>query len=272
MLLELRRSGVSSLMELRSTVSVGNTTSLPRLPVRRRGLCFRNGSIDYERLYTDRIRHLRDQLFTVSDGQLAVKTVVVTSALPGEGKSMLVRSLAEACSRKGAKVLVVDGDLRCPSQLRLAGRASAGVHGLSEVLEGEISVAEAVVADSSGISIMPTGVIRERTADRLVSRQFSVLLDHLRRSYDVVIIDAPPVLAVSDALGLARAVDASVLVVRADSTPRAAVISAAEEIRSWGGRIAAVVLSGVDPLKSSTGQVSRDAFVRHSTSYYRNVS
>lgn len=193
--------------------------------------------------FTETYRVLRKAIFP---GDAARRNVVVavTSALPDEGKTTTAWSLARVAALSGQRVIIVDCDLRRRS---LSGTLTAKpTVGLSEVIEDHSRIVEAVVLDpATGASILPAMVDDLVVNDLLGSPKMSVLLDTLRKSYDLVVLDCPPVLAVADAIAAAALADCTVLVARAGRTRAKAVRSAINQVEAAGGFVAGLALNCV---------------------------
>jgi receptor protein-tyrosine kinase len=147
------------------------------------------------------------------------KSFVITSAVPGEGKTSTATNLAMALASAGKRVLVVDGDLRRPSIAKLLGLET--VVGLTTVLVGRSTLAETIqVHQESGIHVLSSGPIPPNPTEILQSRATRDLLHGLRDMFDAVIIDAPPLLPVADAAIMATDADGAILVVRHAKTTK----------------------------------------------------
>jgi receptor protein-tyrosine kinase len=147
------------------------------------------------------------------------KSFVITSAVPGEGKTSTTTNLAMALAQAGKRVLVVDGDLRRPSIAKLLGLET--VVGLTTVLVGRSTLAETIqVHQESGIHVLSSGPIPPNPTEILQSRATRDLLLGLRDMFDAVIIDAPPLLPVADAAIMATDADGAILVVRHGKTTK----------------------------------------------------
>ncbi|HCF92561.1 MAG TPA: capsular biosynthesis protein, partial [Firmicutes bacterium] len=133
----------------------------------------------------------------------AVKTIMATSAGPGEGKSTTIANLAIAFAQAGHRCLLIDADLRRPVLHKVFGVDQR--RGLSAVLVGKVEVAAAIhsVTAVPGLQVLPSGPLPPNPAEMLGSKQWQGLLHGLRESFDFVLIDAPPVIAVADASVLA---------------------------------------------------------------------
>lgn len=175
--------------------------------------------------------------------------VLITSALPREGKTTVALALARTVARRGGRVVLVEADLRRPNLARSLGFARQP--GLAEYLVGRVPFKATIRRDRQrGLHVLPAG---RRVADAgrmLSSRQFAVTLRALTSTYDCVIVDAPPVLPVADARVLAPLVDASILVARWRKTPGRTAGLAARELRSAGAILPGALLTRVDPRRS----------------------
>lgn len=171
-----------------------------------------------------------------------VRTILITSASPEQGKTTVAANLAVAIARSGVSTVVVEGDLRRPRLAQTFGAPSGGL-GLTSVLVGaaepeaavhDVDTPEGVASRPGGagrLSLLSSGPLPPNPSELLSSFQMRDVLDRLAGSYDYVLVDSPPVLLVSDALELARMVDGVVLVVRRSraTTDEAAEIRALVE-------------------------------------------
>ncbi len=174
------------------------------------------------------------------------KVIVITSSMPSEGKTSLAVSLGRLASKGGARVLLIDGDLRHPS---VSGQFSPRrpEAGLVEVLAGRLELGAVMHRDPiSPLEFVPVATPPANPADLLASQAMRTLVGALRDHYDLIIIDAAPVLPVSDTRMLARLADKVVYVVQWDKTPREAVIGGIKLLRDAGADIAGTVLTQAD--------------------------
>lgn len=188
-------------------------------------------------------RSIRASLLVVTNN-LHAKVVMVTSAEPGDGKTTLVSNLAVALAQSGKRVLLIDGDLRRPATHRIL-RLPQGP-GLSEVLSGEATFDEVVRTTSiQQLSVMTTGTPPDNPAETLSLPAFDEVLEHAREEFDFVLVDAPPLLAVSDPCVMARATDGIVLVARLSKNTRSALIRVRQLLSDQDIPLIGAVVNGV---------------------------
>ena len=176
------------------------------------------------------------------------KSILITSALPKEGKTTIAACLARLRGGAGQKGVVVDADMRHPDIHRVFGVPMQP--GLTELLAGEASLEEVVRKDeATGAHVIAAGRPVPNPPDLLASEQMKRFLGALTKTYDLVVFDSPPVVAVSDARILSNAVDMTVFVVRWADTRREVVGQGLKQIAMSGGHLAGVVLSLVNAKK-----------------------
>lgn len=197
--------------------------------------------------YGEAVRGLYTSLL-LSHVDAPPKTVVFTSAQSGEGKTTLALSLTRMLAKSGRNVILIDTDLRKPSVSAFLGISTGP--GLVELLAGEIKLEDAVRKDEpSGAHIITAGKFATNAADIVASDHMKRLIEGLAQSYDLVILDSPPVLAVSDARILATIVDRVVFTVRWADTRRETVAMAMKQVVTSGAKLAGVVLNVVNVKK-----------------------
>lgn len=173
------------------------------------------------------------------------KTLLITSPAAGDGKSTLVSNLAIALANAGQKTLILDADFRKPMQHAIFG-LDPHERCLSDVFAGVMTLAAAVQPTGiEGLHVLTGGYRIPNPAEVLNSRQFSQLLTCLTEVYERIVIDAPPVTAVTDAQILGALCDATVLVLRADKSSRSVALHAIDALQSVGTRLLGVVVNEV---------------------------
>jgi polysaccharide biosynthesis transport protein len=194
--------------------------------------------------YAEAIRGIHTNLM-LADVDQRPRVVLVTSALPGEGKSTMAMSLAQMVARYGQRVIVIDGDLRRPAVHRLAGVANKP--GLIEWLINRNALEEVIYSTGAGgIDVIPAGDQPQLPPNLLSSDRFRQLLRGLMERYDMVILDSAPVLAVSDTRILATLAEQTLFVVRWASTSHKVAASAIRQLVEAGAHVAGVALTAVD--------------------------
>lgn len=172
------------------------------------------------------------------------KVIGVTSSVAGEGKTTTVVNLAIALASAGHQVVLVEADLRRPRTADVFGINSAV--GLSNVLVGRLSAPDAVQPVLGGLfDVLASGPLPPNPSELLASQQMAAALDRLRARYDVVLVDTPPLLPVTDAAAVAPATDGMILVCRYGRTTRAQVSAAVQVLHSVSGLLFGTVLSMV---------------------------
>mgnify|MGYP006153983245 CR=1 FL=1 len=175
-----------------------------------------------------------------------IKTLTITSASQGEGKSTTIADLAIALANGGSKVLLVDADLRRPVIHRMFSCAQSP--GLAEVLQGQGDWSGAVVAETGtvNLSVFPAGKANGKNpGDLLALPEVVQLVDALKAAFDYVLFDVPPVLAVADAASFLNHLDALLFLTRYDYSSEIAVAGATQRLKISGAEPLGCVLNGV---------------------------
>ena len=170
-----------------------------------------------------------------------MKRILVTSAEQGEGKSTPVGNLALTFAQDEKKVLVIDCDLRKPS-LHKKFRISNNV-GLSDIILDKSKLPKALVRKNEYLDILPAGKIPPNPSELLGSKALEDILNELEDIYDVIILDTPPLHAVTDAQVLSTKVDGVLLIVRAERTKKDSVMAAKESLEKVNANILGTVLN-----------------------------
>ncbi len=179
------------------------------------------------------------------------RCLVISSALQGEGKTMASTNLAIALAQTGRRTLLIDGDLRRP---RVAGQLGLDAAvGLTTVLVGNTDVKDAIqVHEDSGLNFLASGAKPPNPTEILQSRVTHDLIRELCDSYDMVIIDGPPLLPVADAAVLSTIADGVILVVHHGKTSRDAVADAIKRLEQVGGRLFGIAVNMI-PKRATRG-------------------
>lgn len=195
------------------------------------------------------IRILRTNLQFVDIDQ-SHKVITVTSSVPGEGKSTTACNLAIALAQTGVRVALVEGDLRRPSVSEYLGLERSV--GLTTVLVGRVPLEEGMQqAPTPGLDVLTSGALPPNPSEILQTSAMTAVVTDLREAYDIVLIDAPPLLPVTDAALLASISDGALLVVRHGDTGREAVAGAVARLRAVNARLLGTVLT-MAPVKELT--------------------
>ncbi len=176
------------------------------------------------------------------------RRLTISSTEPGDGKTTVLANLAVAFAQSGKRTLVIDGDLRRPGLTRLFDRN--GQSGLSTVLRDTRPILDSVIGaiqqtEMDNLHVLPAGPRPINPVELLTNDRLSELLAWAETSYDQVLIDAPPSLAVTDAAIIGRLVDGAILTVRPDKNRRKLVLRASEALTSLGCQLLGVVINSV---------------------------
>jgi capsular exopolysaccharide synthesis family protein len=221
-----------------------------------------SGTVPHE--FGEAFRSLRTSL-VFSNGTGSGRVVVVTSAQPLEGKSTTACNLAIALAIGGEKVLLIDADLRRPGVTRTMKLEHAV--GLSHLLTGQATPREAIrQLDTPNLWVIPSGTIPPNPSELLASDRMKMLLTGQHGWFDWVIVDTPPVLAVTDAVLLAPLASGVAFIIRSEMTPSRHVRRALETLMTGNPRLLGAILNGVD-LDRNKYYYSRYYGYEH-TSYY----
>jgi capsular exopolysaccharide synthesis family protein len=179
------------------------------------------------------------------------KVLLITSGMSGEGKSSVALAVAQIMAEQGARVLLVDADLRRASIADYT--QLEGTVGLTTVLLGDVTVREAVQPwGNDGLDILTSGILPPNPGQLLTSDHLRQFVQSVRDAYDCVIIDSPPVLAVSDPLWLAPVADGIVVVTRSRVTKRDTLLRTVAALETTRVPILGIVLNGVKRVKNNS--------------------
>lgn len=214
----------------------------------------------YDRLHTN-------ILFALADNEPT--TLLVTSALPGDGKTTTATNLAVALARRGLKTLLIDADLRRGTVSSVF--QGARTPGLTELLAGTEPLNRVMqslqVTDDSRLYFIASGEFPAHPGRVVGSPEMQALLERLGSHFDRIIIDTPPVNIVADAAVLARTVDGVVMVARAGVTPHEALVLAAEQFRQARVQVVGAVLNDIDYARHGSYDAAYKSY-RYGRKYY----
>lgn len=178
-----------------------------------------------------------------------VKTIVVTSSVPKEGKSTVSANLAATLAQLGYRVMLIDADMRQPSQHHLWGLTNAV--GLSEILVGQAELQSGICQGIERLDIIPAGVTPPNPLALLDSKRMTSLIRNFSENYDFVIIDTPPLILAADALTLSQMASGVLLVARPRVLDRASAKSAKEMLERSNQRVLGLVVNAISKNESS---------------------
>jgi capsular exopolysaccharide synthesis family protein len=201
--------------------------------------------------FEESVRTIRNTIL-LSDFEGRLRSIMLTSAGPGEGKSTIAAHLAIANADRGKKTLLIDGDLRRPSIHAKFGLTPR--EGLSNVLTGELPWQDVIVPVEGrpNLSILPAGPGSHRAAD-LMGPRLATLLDEFAKEYDLAILDSPPLLGFAECLQMATAADGVLIISQAGETKRKVVAEVISVLNRVRANIVGVVLNQVSQNTSGDG-------------------
>jgi tyrosine-protein kinase Etk/Wzc len=208
----------------------------------------RNALVTLEKSHSvgaESFRNLRTNVRFVRAGQGATE-MVITSPAPQEGKSLTAANLAIALAQQGVRTLLIDADMRRSVQHKQFDVDASP--GLSDLLVAEGSLDDFLrPTEVENLDLLPAGVHPPNPAELVGSGRMERLLDVLRQRYESIVIDSPPMLAVTDASVLGKKTDGVILVVRAEKTDKDSINLAIQQLRHVGARILGVVVNDAKP-------------------------
>lgn len=244
--------------DLESTVGASVIAHIGRMPMRQMTRLAGDSQFapqlcsfhDHHGTNTERFRGARTQLLK----QMKLKgtrVFMVTSPAPGDGKTTVLSNLALVLAQAGKRVLVIDADLRRPTLHKAMGVESRP--GVTELIEGEVQPEEAIKeTEQQNLFVLPVGQHCEEPSELLESIRFANLINEMRERFDVVLIDTPPVLAVSDPLIVSEYADEIILTVKLTGGSRGPVEMTKRNFDQAGRTPLAVIVNHVDPSMSGT--------------------
>jgi capsular exopolysaccharide synthesis family protein len=217
------------------------------------GTDFRRRLITYEdpkSPISESYRSLRTNV-TYASADKKIKSLLISSSQPGEGKSTTTANLAIAFAQLRKKTLLIDADLRKPVQHNVFGHARGP--GLAEYLIGETGDIDSIIQETKveNLFLLTAGGLPPNPSELLGSDRMSQLIDNLEQEWDMILLDSPPIVAVTDASMISGEIDAIMLVVKAGSTERSAVDRALDMMRNVKAPLVGAILNGAS--QSSLG-------------------
>lgn len=200
-------------------------------------------------------------------GQEGCKTIALTSAEPGEGKTTSALNLSITFAQTGSKVLIIDGDLRKPRIHRYLHFDKK--NGLSDLLIGSTTLKKAIRHnDKFNIDCIPAGQIPPNPVELLSNNRMRELLEELSDMYDYIFIDTPPVTVVSDASAIASVIDGYIIVIRHNYTIHELLSKARASLLFAEGKVLGYIMNDIKPL----GGISYNQYGAYSSKYYNYAS
>lgn len=242
--LEQADSTIRSGDEVRSAL---NLPCLALVPMLKRGLLGRHRVEDYivRKPLSPLAESMRTLRATLWLGAEPPRVIVITAARPGEGKTTTAVSLARSAAMNGERVLLMDCDVRQPSLGRTF--RCEGAAGITDLLLGQAVLERIIRRDHlTTLDYIPAGAAEIHSLGLFMSEAMAGLLDRVRRDYDLIVLDAPPALAMADARVVARLADATVLCVKWRDTPRSVVRNSLGLLEDAHARIVGAALTQVD--------------------------
>ncbi|VDC33981.1 GumC family protein [Pseudogemmobacter humi] len=215
------------------------------------------------------IRNLRVSILLSSAGK-PPQVIMLTSSVPGEGKTTTTLALAQNMTALGRKVLVLEGDVRLSPLNEYFDGIAKDKPGIGEVIEGRVRLRDAVQNIAGIGDVLPESKIKINAADLFSSERFAAMIAEARGLYDVILIDTPPVLVVPDARIIAQQADAVIFVVHWDRTGAEQIRAAMDQLALVNIRPAGFVLARVDPqgMRRYGYGDSYGAYASYGNSYY----
>lgn len=209
--------------------------------------------------YEEAIKTLRTN---IQFSGIDIKTIVLTSCYPNEGKSDVTFQLALEIGKMGKKVLVVDADIRKSAYVSRY-QIKERISGLSQYLSGQRREADIIYRTNfEGVDMIFAGPTAPNPSELLEQESFSQLLGSLREKYDYVLIDTPPIASLIDAAIAAKQCDGAILVIESGTVSRRTALKAKEQLEMSGCRLLGAVLNKVD--------VRKDKYYSKYGYYYKN--
>ena len=247
LLLEALNNTFKSTDEIESALNLPVLGILPLIKKADRKQIANLFTSDTDKSFSESIRTIRTSV-VLSAMDEPHKILVVTSSVPGEGKSTVAANLAFALGQM-EKVLLIDADMRRPTLAKNFGFA-VGTPGLANLIAGTAKLEECIKA-VDGVDMLSAGAVPPDPLELLSSPRFSKVIEYLRSKYDRVIIDSPPTQAVSDAMVLGTLANALIYVVRSEHTAKPLVVKGVGQLLQNNAPVTGIVLNQVDIKKAA---------------------
>ncbi|MCX6082312.1 MAG: polysaccharide biosynthesis tyrosine autokinase [Chloroflexi bacterium] len=211
-------------------------------------------------------RSLRTNI-TYASVDIPLRRILVTSSTPQEGKTTISSNLAVVLAQGEKKSVLIDADMRRPTVHEKFGLMNR--MGLSSLFVRSLENIPAAIQSASvaGLAIITSGSLPPNPAELLTSRRMKDILDRLNQEYDLIVIDTPPVLTVTDAVALAPELDGVIIVARPGMTKLSALRQTLEQLQTVGARVLGVVLNQVDPRSRKYGYYYHRYYSKYSHYY-----
>lgn len=246
LLLEALNNTFKSTDEIESTLNLPVLGILPLIKKADRKQIANLFTSNTDKSFSESIRTIRTSV-VLSAMDEPHKILVVTSSVPGEGKSTVAANLAFALGQM-EKVLLIDADMRRPTLAKNFGFA-VGTPGLANLIAGTAKLEECI-KEVDGVDVLSAGAVPPNPLELLSSPRFSKVIEFLRSKYDRVIIDSPPTQVVSDALVLGTLANALIYVVRSEHTAKPLVVKGVGQLLQGNAPVTGIVLNQVDIKKA----------------------
>jgi polysaccharide biosynthesis transport protein len=200
---------------------------------------------DPESTFAEHYRNIRTSLLLSAPDQ-PPKIMVITSALPQEGKTVTIVNLAVAFTQLGKKVLIIDCDLRRPRVHKIF--SIKNLAGISSFLVGRSRIEDVIYRypNEPNLHVIPSGPIPPNPVELIISKGMGELMAKLRQHYDFIFIDSPPLMGISDAILLGEYADGLLLVAWGGKTPRKVIEKAKTEIEKYNVKLFGLILNNVN--------------------------